>query len=393
MINVARDSVLSNRSRPSPGKLDSFAINVYLRRLREALTAIQLGTQSSTIAGPTSPARAPRRTMTGFAAPARCMAVTFASYSPPSSSPPPSFAPSLPPTRCASLVRRARDLGLARATTAAPRAPPPPPRPDDDDHNRATAIRSRVIATTTTAANTDRNHDGRRPPRVILDVEGMKCGGCSAAVQRLLEKDARVGSAAVNLLTGVAAVTLTVGGDGGGSTGPGSGSEADADGAAARNLNATATDLAATVARAGFPATARPALAAADAAASGLDPGFDPAALAARRAQEVERATRDVVQAWALAAVCCAHHAGHVLHFLGETASRSFPLRLSPHLSVSLSLAPLCSPSLSPLVLPSPQPRRPLARPLSPSCRLLQPRRRRRRGNPRPGGSREAPAD
>ena len=40
----------------------------------------------------------------------------------------------------------------------------------------------------------------------MLDVRGMKCGGCSAAVRRILLADPAVESAAVNLLTESAVV-------------------------------------------------------------------------------------------------------------------------------------------------------------------------------------------
>ena len=36
---------------------------------------------------------------------------------------------------------------------------------------------------------------------VLLDVSGMKCGGCSAAVKRILMGNPEIQSAAVNLLT------------------------------------------------------------------------------------------------------------------------------------------------------------------------------------------------
>lgn len=43
---------------------------------------------------------------------------------------------------------------------------------------------------------------------VVLDVRGMKCGGCSAAVRRILLADPTVEAAAVNLLTESAVVRL-----------------------------------------------------------------------------------------------------------------------------------------------------------------------------------------
>eukprot|EP00983_Pelagomonas_calceolata_P094729 1157919-Pelagomonas_calceolata.AAC.9 len=44
---------------------------------------------------------------------------------------------------------------------------------------------------------------------VILEVGGMKCGGCSAAVKKMLESRPDVESAAVNLLTETAAVRFS----------------------------------------------------------------------------------------------------------------------------------------------------------------------------------------
>lgn len=43
---------------------------------------------------------------------------------------------------------------------------------------------------------------------VVLDVGGMKCGACSAAVKRMLLTRPDVDSAAVNLLTETAAVRV-----------------------------------------------------------------------------------------------------------------------------------------------------------------------------------------
>eukprot|EP00959_Pyramimonas_sp_CCMP1952_P005782 121067-Pyramimonas_sp.AAC.1 len=41
---------------------------------------------------------------------------------------------------------------------------------------------------------------------VLLDVTGMKCAGCSGAVQRVLDAQPDLASASVNLLTNSAAV-------------------------------------------------------------------------------------------------------------------------------------------------------------------------------------------
>lgn len=43
---------------------------------------------------------------------------------------------------------------------------------------------------------------------IVLDVDGMKCGGCSAAVKRILLTNQGVQGAAVNLLTECAVIQL-----------------------------------------------------------------------------------------------------------------------------------------------------------------------------------------
>ena len=46
------------------------------------------------------------------------------------------------------------------------------------------------------------------PETIILDVQNMKCGGCTASVKRILEGIPEVSTASVNLLTESAAVTV-----------------------------------------------------------------------------------------------------------------------------------------------------------------------------------------
>lgn len=43
---------------------------------------------------------------------------------------------------------------------------------------------------------------------ILLDVNGMKCGGCAAGVKRRLMERPEVHSAAVNLVTGSAVVSV-----------------------------------------------------------------------------------------------------------------------------------------------------------------------------------------
>lgn len=47
----------------------------------------------------------------------------------------------------------------------------------------------------------------------VLDVQGMKCGGCSAAVKRILQQQDYIASAGVNLVTNTAAVGVRDGPD------------------------------------------------------------------------------------------------------------------------------------------------------------------------------------
>lgn len=45
----------------------------------------------------------------------------------------------------------------------------------------------------------------------VLDVQGMKCGGCSAAVKRILQQQDYIATAGVNLVTNTAAVGVSEG--------------------------------------------------------------------------------------------------------------------------------------------------------------------------------------
>jgi len=119
----------------------------------------------------------------------------------------------------------------------------------------------------------------------VLNVGGMSCAGCSAAVKRILAKQPGVASAAVNLLTETAVVRFS--GDGADDAAP----------------------LAALLTAQGFPATVR-----------SDDPGSLKAAADAAevgRQAELARTKVDLAVAWTLALVCCTHHAGHLLHAMG----------------------------------------------------------------------------
>ncbi|KAF8061329.1 PAA2 [Scenedesmus sp. PABB004] len=119
---------------------------------------------------------------------------------------------------------------------------------------------------------------------VVLDVGGMKCGGCSAAVKSMLAKHPGVQGAAVNLLTETAAVTVRAG-------------EAGTVSAAAEMLT-----------KKGFPAKLRAPEADGALASDEAD---------ARRAEEARASLVNLGLAWALVLLCCSHHLGHLLHALG----------------------------------------------------------------------------
>ncbi|MEW5301159.1 MAG: hypothetical protein WDW36_004037 [Sanguina aurantia] len=124
-----------------------------------------------------------------------------------------------------------------------------------------------------------------RPPleTVVLDVGGMKCGGCSAAVKRILQARADVDSAAVNLLTETAAVRVR------------------------GSAVALGPELATWVTSKGFPSNVRPAQPSA----------LQADAADAKRVADARRSDMDLAFAWGLLLICGTHHLGHVFHLLG----------------------------------------------------------------------------
>ncbi|MEW5313105.1 MAG: hypothetical protein WDW38_004698 [Sanguina aurantia] len=125
----------------------------------------------------------------------------------------------------------------------------------------------------------------RWPPleTVVLDVGGMKCGGCSAAVKRILQARADVDSAAVNLLTETAAVRVR------------------------GSAVALGPELATWVTSKGFPSNVRPAQPSA----------LQADAADAKRVADARRSDMDLAFAWGLLLICGTHHLGHVFHLLG----------------------------------------------------------------------------
>ncbi|KAF8673864.1 hypothetical protein HU200_048381 [Digitaria exilis] len=164
---------------------------------------------------------------------------------------------------------------------ARPMALPPAPRPTRPHPPRARSTRRQ---------RRRRRERASAPAPRLLDVSGMMCGGCAARVRGILAADARVETAAVNLLAESAAVRLRA------PAPPGAGEE-----------------LAARLTECGFPSTARRGGAAAGAGESARKWRE----MAARKEELLARSRGRVAFAWTLVALCCGSHASHILHSLG----------------------------------------------------------------------------
>eukprot|EP00775_Hariotina_reticulata_P004232 gene4232-4481_t len=121
---------------------------------------------------------------------------------------------------------------------------------------------------------------------ILLDVGGMKCGGCVGHVKQLLEQQAGVIHATVNLATETALVRVIL--------------------APAADLDKLAAQLAQLLTKAGFAAAPR------ERRGSGW---VSEAALNHKRQQKLDRlhkTTQDLVVAWGLSLVCGLGHLAHV---------------------------------------------------------------------------------
>ncbi|CAI5459521.1 unnamed protein product [Closterium sp. Yama58-4] len=153
---------------------------------------------------------------------------------------------------------------------------------------------------------------------VLLDVREMMCGGCAAAVRQVLSEHPRVISAGVNLVTESAAVTVSLRAPEA-SASPSAASSASAAfppaiakaGDEATELEALRAELAELVEDAGFPCSVRRAGEADEEAEARRREAAE------RRQRAVARARVDVAVAGVLAALCCAHHVGHLFHSMG----------------------------------------------------------------------------
>eukprot|EP01018_Ginkgo_biloba_P004940 Gb_21177 [translate_table: standard] len=127
---------------------------------------------------------------------------------------------------------------------------------------------------------------------VLLDIGGMMCGACSARVRNLLLSDSRVESAAVNMVTEVAAIRL----------------KSDAN---SPDITAVADELARRLTDCGFPSKKRE---------SGLNIGNNTRKweeMLKKKEESLQRSRNRVVFAWTLVALCCGTHGAHLLHSVG----------------------------------------------------------------------------
>lgn len=159
---------------------------------------------------------------------------------------------------------------------------------------------------------------------LVLNVDGMKCGGCSAAVKRILLQQPGVVGAAVNLLTDTAVVQLS--------------KNEDDQNSNEIEIEAVKLAVAEALTSKGFPSQPRT-----------LDQGLGETSqsLAEKKEQELKKSMRNLAFAWTLAAACCFHHLGHFLHAMGlhEFAHTGFLGALgNPAISGVLGAAALLGP-------------------------------------------------
>jgi len=143
-----------------------------------------------------------------------------------------------------------------------------------------------VVVAAPVVAASEGAHDERAD--VLFAIEGMRCGGCSAAIQKTLSGRADVERCAVNLVTETAAVRFRA--------------------SDANELETTIAAAVEEVGKKGFRMTRRDTGRVAEAAARDAE---------ARREAEMERTKWDLYKAWGLTAACLGTHMTHHLHALG----------------------------------------------------------------------------
>ena len=160
--------------------------------------------------------------------------------------------------------------------------------------SRAVSVVSRASAAvredeTTNASALTASTSAANDGTVLFAVEGMRCGGCSAGVQKTLGERDDVERCAVNLVTETAAVTFR--------------RELTGDA-----LRATIDSAIEAIRKKGFIMTRRAAGRAAEAAAREAE---------RKREEEMEKTKWDLYKAWGLTVACLGTHLTHHLHALG----------------------------------------------------------------------------
>ncbi|KAA3477303.1 copper-transporting ATPase PAA2, chloroplastic [Gossypium australe] len=132
-----------------------------------------------------------------------------------------------------------------------------------------------------------------KDPLVLLDVNGMMCGGCVSRVKSVISSDERVESVVVNLLTETAAIKLK------------------REVMERETVESVAESIAQRVSECGFMAKRR-------VSGIGIAENMRKWKEMLKKKEELLVKSRNrVAFAWTLVALCCGAHASHILHSLG----------------------------------------------------------------------------
>lgn len=164
---------------------------------------------------------------------------------------------------------------------------------------------------------------------VVLDVEGMMCGGCVARVRNVLKAEPNVETVAVNMLTETAVVRLSPS------------SLLASSSSTLQDSVALAESLVARLTECGFPSKMRQASQDSSSQKKISD-------LAKKREASLGKSSARVAFAWSLVALCCGTHATHWLHSLGfHFAAHGSPISFlhNPVFKCAVALTTLIGPA------------------------------------------------
>ncbi|XP_022754708.1 copper-transporting ATPase PAA2, chloroplastic isoform X2 [Durio zibethinus] len=163
---------------------------------------------------------------------------------------------------------------------------------------------------------------------ILLDVNGMMCGGCVSRVKSVISSDKRVDSVVVNLLTETAAIKLKQ------------------ELIESETVEIVAESIAQRVTECGFMAKRR---------VSGLGIGENVRKwkeMSKKKEELLVKSRNRVSFAWTLVALCCGSHASHILHSLGIHIAHGSVLEVlhNSYFKGGLALAALLGPGRDLLV-------------------------------------------